>query len=98
MLVLQISSCDVCQRVKGKFDRPAPSLHPVPVKYGVWQQIGVDLIGPLPETLSGNKYIMTVTVMSGRVGQQTLGTLVNTAYTTLKNNHYSDDDYRDSAQ
>lgn len=57
----QIQSCDVCQRVKRKFDKPALSLHPVPVKLGVWQQIGIDLVGPLPETPSGNKYIMTVT-------------------------------------
>ena len=41
--------------------KPALSLHPVAVKLGVWQQIGIDLIGPLPETPSGNKYIMTVT-------------------------------------
>ena len=26
----------------------------------VWHTIGVDLIGPLPETARGNKYIMTV--------------------------------------
>ena len=57
----QIQSCDVCQRTKRKFDKPALSLHPVPVKLGAWQQIGIDLVGPLPEALSGNKYIMTVT-------------------------------------
>ena len=57
----QIQSCDVCQRVKRMFDKPALSLHPVPVKLGVWQQIGIDLVGPLPETPSGNKYTMTVT-------------------------------------
>ena len=28
---------------------------------GVWQQIGIDLVGPLPVAPSGNKYIMTVT-------------------------------------
>ena len=47
--------------MKRKFDKPSLSLHPVPVRKGVWQQIGIDLVGPLPETLSGNKYIMTVT-------------------------------------
>ena len=30
--------------------KPALSLHPVAVKLGVWQQIGIDLVGPLPET------------------------------------------------
>ncbi len=58
---MQVQSCDVCQQVKCKFDKPALSLHPVPVQLGAWQQIGIDLIGPLPETPSGNKYIMTVT-------------------------------------
>lgn len=56
-----IQCCDVCQRVKRKFDKPALSLHPVPVQRGAWQQIGIDLIGPLPLTQAGNKYIMTVT-------------------------------------
>ena len=60
MLHPQIQSCDVCQRVKHKFDKPALSLHPVPVKLGAWQQIGIDLVGLPPET-SGDKYIMTVT-------------------------------------
>ena len=47
--------------MKRKFDKPALSLHPVPVQRGAWQQIGIDLIGPLPLTQAGNKYIMTVT-------------------------------------
>ena len=58
---MQVQSCDVCQRVKRKFDKPALSLHPVPVQLGAWQQIGINLIGPLPETPLGNKYIMTMT-------------------------------------
>ena len=58
---MQVQSCDVCQCVKHKFDKPALSLHPVSVQLGVWQQIGIDLVGHLPETPSGNRYIMTVT-------------------------------------
>ena len=38
-----------------KFNKFTAELHPVPV-----HTIGVDLIGPLPETTRGNKYIMTV--------------------------------------
>ena len=53
----QTQSCDVCQRVMRKFDKP---LHTVPVKLGAWQQIGIDVVSPLPETPSGNKYIMMV--------------------------------------
>lgn len=54
-------SCDVCQCVKHRFDKPSLSLHPVPVQKGPWKQVGIDLVGPLPEIKSGNKYIMTVT-------------------------------------
>ena len=43
-----------------KFDKFTAELHPIPVKGEVWHTIGVDLIGPLPETEQGNKYIMTV--------------------------------------
>ena len=38
-------------------------LHPVPVTDEVWHTIGVDLIGPLPETPKGKKYIMTVSCL-----------------------------------
>ena len=34
-----------------------------PVKDEVWHTIGVDLIGPLPITQKGNKYIMTVSCL-----------------------------------
>ena len=34
---------------------------PVPVKDEAWWQVGMDLVGPLPETPRGHKYIMTLT-------------------------------------
>ena len=34
-------------------------LHPISVTK-VWRRIGVDLVGPLPETKSGNEYIITL--------------------------------------
>lgn len=40
--------------------KTSSSLHPIPVKSEVWNQIGMDLIGPLRQTPMGNKYIMTV--------------------------------------
>ena len=52
--------CDTCQRVNNKFTKQRPELHPIPVS-DVWKQIGIDLIGPLPETERGNKYIITAT-------------------------------------
>ena len=43
LLVLQVKRCDVCQRSKRKFDKPAPSLHPIPVS-DTWCKVGIDLI------------------------------------------------------
>ena len=37
----------------------APELHPIPVK-SPWYHIGIDFVGPLPESPSGNKYILTL--------------------------------------
>ena len=36
------------------------SFHPIPDKDKAWSQIGMDLMGPLPETKNCNKYIMTI--------------------------------------
>ena len=36
-------------------------LHPIVVQPKVWCQVGMDLIGPMPETPRGNKYIITLT-------------------------------------
>ena len=46
-----------------KFDKYTAELHPIRVNDEVWHTIGVDLIGPLPETPRGNKYIMTVSCL-----------------------------------
>ena len=46
-----------------RFDKFTAELHPIPVKEEVWHTIGVNLIGPLPETTRGNKYIITVSCL-----------------------------------
>ena len=56
-----VEACDKCQRVNSKFVRDEPVLHPVPVPNGAWRQVGMDLIGPLPTTSSGNRYIFELT-------------------------------------
>eukprot|EP00731_Ephydatia_muelleri_P003894 Em0002g70a len=56
-------TCEKCQTANRKFDKFSAELHPIPVKDEVWHTIGVDLIGPLPETQKGNKYIMTVSCL-----------------------------------
>ena len=54
------NSCDTCQRVNPRLPKQRQELHPIPVT-DVWNQIGIDIVGPLPETVRGNKYIITVT-------------------------------------
>ncbi len=60
VIVLQIKTCDICQRHNHKLKKTTSSLHPIPVKSEVWRQLGMDLIGPLHPTPRGNKYIITV--------------------------------------
>jgi hypothetical protein len=50
-----VSSCDICQR-RGRYKRTEP-LHPIPVGEPFYQ-IGIDYVGPLPLTKTGNKYII----------------------------------------
>ena len=59
MIHIQVQHCEVCQRSKRKFDKPAPSLHPIPVS-DTWCKVGVDLI-ELPVTSNGNRYCITLT-------------------------------------
>jgi hypothetical protein len=47
--------------VNNRLGKTKAELHPIPVAGDVWKQIGIDLIGPFPETRRGNKYIITIT-------------------------------------
>ena len=51
--------CDKCQRTNHLLQKPRAELHPIPVTK-VWHKVGIDLVGPLPETKQGNKYIITL--------------------------------------
>ncbi len=44
-----------------KLKKATGSLHPIPVKPKIFHQLGMDLIGPLPQSSTGNQYIVTVT-------------------------------------
>jgi hypothetical protein len=50
-----VRSCDSCQR-RGK-PKKHEELHPIPVQ-APFYQIGIDFVGPLPITSSGNKHII----------------------------------------
>lgn len=58
---LQVRFCERCQRNNHKLQKASGVLHPIPVAPKIWNQVGMDLIGPLPETPHGHKYIITLT-------------------------------------
>ena len=53
-----IRSCEQCQK-RGKHRLPGV-LHPIPVGEP-FSQIGIDIVGPLPRTQKGNRYIIVAT-------------------------------------
>ena len=53
-----IKVCDTCQR-RGK-PKKSQFLHPIPVGE-IFDRWGMDIVGPLPPTKEGNKYIMVAT-------------------------------------
>ena len=44
-----------------KLQKSGGTLHPIPVHPKIFHQVGMDLIGPLPVTVQGNRYILTIT-------------------------------------
>ena len=58
---LQVRTCQQCQRRKPSFRSAEAELHPIPVAPVVFRQWGVDLVGPLPVTTRGNRYIIAAT-------------------------------------
>ena len=54
-----VSYCDICQR-RGKPQQREP-LHPNTNFFEPFDQIGIDLVGPLPITPRGNRYIVVAT-------------------------------------
>ena len=59
-----VRSCDLCQRVgKGLHPQKAP-LKSLPVISKPYDLIAMDIVGPLPKTQSGNRFILTVIDMA----------------------------------
>ncbi|XP_019213044.1 uncharacterized protein LOC100692678 isoform X6 [Oreochromis niloticus] len=54
-----VRCCHRCQ-MNDPIKTVAPALHPIKVKEP-WEVLGMDLIGPLPETRLGNRYVLTMT-------------------------------------
>ena len=55
-----VGSCDVCQRLgKGGKPKQAP-LIPLPVISEPFKKVAIDIVGPLPTTAAGNRFILTL--------------------------------------
>ena len=55
-----VTSCDICQRLgKGGKPKPAP-LCPLPIISEPFEKVAIDIVGPLPTTAAGNRFILTV--------------------------------------
>lgn len=55
-----ISTCESCQARNDPKQRKGGKLEPIMVDK-IWERVGMDLVGPLPKTLRGNRYLLTMT-------------------------------------
>ena len=53
-------TCEVCQRAQGKRYGARAEMIPLPLIEKPFQRIAMDIIGPLPRSNNGNKYILTI--------------------------------------
>lgn len=58
-------SCHECQTVNKTRDRRAPQQQ-MPIIENPWTRIAIDIVGPLPRTKRGNRFILTVMDFSSR--------------------------------
>ena len=66
-IVRVIMSCPICQRTKAK-PQILPT-QPMKVLMGPWRMIGIDIVGPLPISSSGNMYILVIVDYFTRYGE-----------------------------
>jgi ribonuclease HI len=55
-----VKSCELCQIFKRQHGLPYGHLHSIPVSF-VFENMHIDMIGPVTTTTNGNKYIITAT-------------------------------------
>ncbi len=55
-----IKGCDTCQRSKVQHGKKATPLHPLPVPSAPWEEISIDLIGPLPKSGESDAILVIV--------------------------------------
>lgn len=54
-----VNNCLTCAKRKAVGACKAP-LQPIPIAEYIWQRIAMDIMGPLPESFKGNKYILVI--------------------------------------
>ena len=77
-----VRSCVVCQKANPVNKPPPATLHPVPVG-GLFHRWGIDLIGPLTETTTGNKYVAVATEYLTRWPEVTVITVLSVMVSLL---------------
>ena len=55
-----VAKCDVCQRVKAEYQRPAGLLQPLKVPKWKWDKVGMDFITGLPRSNKGHDSIWVI--------------------------------------
>ena len=60
-----IKSCETCVKRKPYGGKVAP-LQPISPITFIWQRIAMDIVGPLPETYNGNRYILVMSEYTTR--------------------------------
>jgi hypothetical protein len=53
-----VKECDACQRTKSSNQPPVGELQPLPIPRRPWQSIGMDYLGPVPVSKTGNDMIL----------------------------------------
>ena len=60
-------TCGICQQAKTLNKKPAGVLHPLPIPSKPWESIGMDFIGPFPESQGCNYLWVIVCRLTSRV-------------------------------
>ena len=60
-------TCEPCQRAKGSNKSPKGKLHPLPIPTKPWDSIGMDFIGPFPESKGFNYMWVIICRMTSMV-------------------------------
>lgn len=60
-------SCGLCQTTKTSTQRPKGLLHSMPIPNRPWQSIGMDFVGPFPESEGFNYLLVAICRLSGMI-------------------------------